>query len=329
MAKQSGLSRDDVELPVEAASRRIEVGEVTLHAVEAGPEDGDLAVLLHGFPECWYAWADYLRPLTEAGYRVVALDQRGYNLSDRPSGVEWYSIDELAGDVVGVADALGHEKAHVVGHDWGGAVAWWTALHHPERVRSLTAMNLPHPAVFARHLRRDPAQQLRSWYVLFFQLPKLPELVAPVGDWAVLERAMTGSALPGTFSATDLDRYRAAWSVPGAYGSMVDWYRAVVRERPRPRAETVEPPTLVVGGAKTGSSDRRWRARASRSARTATSRRSTRRPTGSTTRSRSPSPARSSNTSTTRGGRRTTPPTKRGTGRSERRGRFPRCGSIC
>lgn len=111
-------------------------------------------------------------------------------------------------------------------------------------------MNLPHPTVLARHLRRDPGQQLRSWYVLFFQLPKLPELVAPVGDWAVLERAMTGSALPGTFSAADLDRYRAAWSVPGAYGSMVDWYRAVVRERPRPRAETVDVPTLVVWGSK-------------------------------------------------------------------------------
>ncbi|MCO8267291.1 alpha/beta fold hydrolase [Haloferax prahovense] len=250
MAKQSGLSRDDVELSVEATSRRIDAGEVTLHAVEAGPEDGELVVLLHGFPECWYAWTDYLRPLTEAGYRVVALDQRGYNLSDRPSGVEWYSIDELAGDVVGVADALGHEKAHVVGHDWGGAVAWWTALHHRDRVRSLTAMNLPHPAVLSRHLRRDPAQQLRSWYVLFFQLPKLPELLAPVGDWAVLERTMTGSALPGTFSATDLDCYRAAWSVSGAYGSMVDWYRAVARERPRPRAETVEPPTLVVWGSR-------------------------------------------------------------------------------
>ncbi|ELZ96113.1 epoxide hydrolase-related protein [Haloferax mucosum ATCC BAA-1512] len=235
---------------VEATDRRIDVGEVTLHAVEAGPEDGELVVLLHGFPECWYGWADYLRPLTDAGYRVVVPDQRGYNLSDRPDGIEWYSIDELAGDVVGLLDALGREKAHIVGHDWGAAVAWWTALHHPNRVRSLTAINLPHPTVFTRHLKRDPAQQLRSWYVLFFQMPKLPELLGPLGDWAVLERTMTDSALPGTFSPEDMEHYRSAWSVPGAYQSMVNWYRAVVRERPQPRAETVDAPTLVVWGSR-------------------------------------------------------------------------------
>lgn len=248
MSSQSGLGCEDVELPVEAAGRRVEVGDVSLHVVEAGPTDGELVVLLHGFPECWYAWADYFRPLVEDGYRVVAPDQRGYNLSDRPADVSAYRIDELAGDVVGLMDALGYEKAHVVGHDWGAAVAWWTALHHKDRVQSLTVMNLPHPTVFARHLLRDPAQQLRSWYVLFFQLPKLPELLAPVGDWAVLERTIRSTSLPGTFSETDMERYRAAWSVPDAYRSMVNWYRAVVRERPKPTRDAVEVPTLVVWG---------------------------------------------------------------------------------
>ncbi|AFK20196.2 alpha/beta hydrolase [Haloferax mediterranei ATCC 33500] len=250
MSDQSGLACDDVQLLVEATGRRIDVGDVTLHAVEAGPEDGELVVLLHGFPECWYAWADYLRPLTDAGYRVVVPDQRGYNLSDHPEGIEWYSIDELASDIVGLLDALDREKAHIVGHDSGAAVAWWTSLHHPDRVRSLTTINVPHPTVFARHLKRDPAQQLRSWYMLFFQVPKLPELIAPLGDWAVLERTMTDSALPGTFSTAELEHYRSAWSVPGAYQSMVNWYRAAVRERPQPRTETVEVPTLVVWGSR-------------------------------------------------------------------------------
>ncbi|ELZ78251.1 epoxide hydrolase-related protein [Haloferax larsenii JCM 13917] len=248
MSSTSGLSFDAVDTPVEAEGKYVDVGDVTLYTVEAGPEDGDLVVLLHGFPECWYAWTDYLRPLTQAGYRVVVPDQRGYNLSDHPETVDAYHIDELASDVVGLIRALGKERAHVVGHDWGGAVAWWTALHHPDRVHSLTAMNLPHPTVFARHLRRDPAQQLKSWYVLFFQLPKVPELLAPLGDYALLERTLRDSALPGTFSPADLEHYRKAWAVPDAYGSMVNWYRAVVRSRPEPRETQVDAPTLVVWG---------------------------------------------------------------------------------
>ncbi|KAB1187848.1 MULTISPECIES: alpha/beta fold hydrolase [Haloferax] len=248
MSSQTGLECEDVQLPVEVTGRMVDVGDTELYVVEAGPEDGELVVLLHGFPECWYAWADYFRPLSEAGYRVAAPDQRGYNLSDRPSGVDSYSIDDLSNDVVGLVDALGREKAHVVGHDWGAAVAWWTALHHPDRVRSLTVMNVPHPTVFSRHLRRNPAQQLRSWYVLFFQVPKLPELLAPVGDWAISERTMRATALPGTFSPTDMEHYRTAWSSPGAYRSMVNWYRAVVRERPQPASTTVEVPTLIVWG---------------------------------------------------------------------------------
>ncbi|WP_396611937.1 alpha/beta fold hydrolase [Haloferax sp. S1W] len=248
MSREPGLSYEDVDLPVEATGRYVDVGDVTLYVVEAGPEDGDLVVLLHGFPECWYAWTDYLRPLTEAGYRVVVPDQRGYNLSDHPPSVDDYHIDELASDVVGLIKALGKERAHVVGHDWGGAVAWWVALHHRERVHSLTVVNLPHPTVFARRLRRDPVQQLKSWYGLFFQLPKIPELLAQLGDYALLERTLCDSSLPGTFSPTDLEYYRKAWAVPGAYESMVNWYRAVVRSRPKPRATQVDAPTLVVWG---------------------------------------------------------------------------------
>jgi pimeloyl-ACP methyl ester carboxylesterase len=180
---------------------------------------------------------------------VLVPDQRGYNLSAKPSGVDAYGIDYLAGDVVGLLSELGHDEAAVVGHDWGAAVAWWTALHHPDRVTRLTAMNVPHPTVFQRTLRRNPRQQLKSWYVLFFQLPSLPERLARLNDWALPTRALTESARPGTFSETDLDRYRDAWAQPGAYTAMVNWYRAIVRERPAPRETQVRVPTRILWGA--------------------------------------------------------------------------------
>ena len=120
---------------------------VDLHAVRAGPEDGPLVVLLHGFPEFWYGWRDQIRPLAEAGYRVVVPDQRGYNFSEKPAGVDASRVGALSRDVLAILDAHDRERAHVVGHDWGAAVAWWTALHHADRVQTLTAVNVPHPSV--------------------------------------------------------------------------------------------------------------------------------------------------------------------------------------
>ena len=222
---------------------------VDLHAVRAGPEDGPLVVLLHGFPEFWYGWHDQIRPLAEAGYRVVVPDQRGYNFSDKPTGVDAYRLGTLSQDVLGILDAHGRKEAHVVGHDWGAAVGWWTALHHPDRVRSLTAVNVPHPSVMAEELRRSWRQRLRSWYFLAFQVPEVPERVARAGDWRLLTRTMRQSSLPGTFGDDDFARYRAAWGQDDAFGSMVNWYRAVVRRRDTPRRETVDPPTLVIWGA--------------------------------------------------------------------------------
>ena len=238
--------------PEEGESAVLDGDGVRLHAVRAGPPDGPLALLLHGFPEFWYCWHEQIQPLAEAGYRVVVPDQRGYNASETPAGVDAYRIDALARDVTALIDAHGRESAHVVGHDWGAAVGWWTALHHPERVRTLTAGNVPHPSVMTEELRRSWRQRLRSWYVLAFQVPALPEWVARAGDWRLLTRSMRRSSLPGTFDEADFERYRAAWSRPGAFGAMLNWYRAVVRERPTPARETVEPPTLVVWGARDG-----------------------------------------------------------------------------
>jgi pimeloyl-ACP methyl ester carboxylesterase len=226
----------------------VETNGVTLHTVQAGPEDGPLVVLLHGFPEFWYGWHDQLRPLVEAGFRVVVPDQRGYNLSDKPDGLDAYRMPELAADVLGLLDAADREEAAVVGHDWGAAVAWWLGLHHPDRVSRLVAASVPHPSVLTRALRRSWTQRFRSAYVLFFQLPVLPEAVSSLHDWETTVRTMRRTSLPGTFSATDFELYRAAWEQPGAFRSMLNWYRASLRRRDTPQTERVTVPTLVVWG---------------------------------------------------------------------------------
>ena len=239
---------DEIPDGIPGASRAVETNGVRLHVVEAGPEDGKLLILLHGFPEFWYGWHETIAALANAGYRVVVPDQRGYNCSEKPPAVRDYRIDELARDVVGLIDAYGRETAAVAGHDWGAAVGWWLALHHAERVSEFVAVNVPHPTVFERELRGAWDQRLKSWYVLAFQLPKVPEAVASAGNWRLAVRGLRKSSAPGTFSEEDFRRYRRAWGRDGAFAAMVNWYRAIVRDRPSPERTTVEVPTLVIWG---------------------------------------------------------------------------------
>lgn len=216
----------------------------TLHYVSAG--SGPLVLLLHGFPEFWYSWRHQIGPLAQHG-RVVAVDQRGYNLSSKPAGIAAYAIDQLVADVVGLIDHFGAEQATLVGHDWGGAVAWATAIAHPERLRQLAVLNLPHPLLMLRALRRNPRQMLRSWYMGFFQLPRLPEWLMERGSYAFLKRAFTSWA-PGTFSDEDLAAYQQAWSQPGALRAMVNWYRTLRAPIPKRYTATghVPVPTLLI-----------------------------------------------------------------------------------
>ncbi len=234
---------------VDAESVFVETNGVRLHTVQAGPDDGPLVVLLHGFPECWYGWHRQLDPLAKAGYRVVIPDQRGYNLSDKPSDVSSYHIRELAADIVGLVDALGYDKAAVAGHDWGAAVAWWLALEYPDRLSRLCIVNVPHPTVFERTLRTSWSQRKNSWYVGWFQVPYLPELTSRLGNYWLLADALTSSSRPDAFTETDIDRYRLAWSQPGALTGMVNWYRAIVRARPQPVRQQVDVPTRILWGA--------------------------------------------------------------------------------
>jgi pimeloyl-ACP methyl ester carboxylesterase len=224
---------------------------IKLHAVEAGPADGPLVILLHGFPEFWYSWRYQIEALAQAGFRVVAPDQRGYNLSDKPKKISAYNLDELAADVAGLIDALGREKIYLVGHDWGAAVAWWAAIKYPQRLARVAILNAPHPKVMRWNMLHNPAQRRKSWYFLFFQIPFLPEWRMRKNNWDVGARALQRTSRAGTFSEEDIELYRQAWSQPGATEGMMNWYRASLRSRPRrvsnPR---VAVPLLLIWGGK-------------------------------------------------------------------------------
>lgn len=230
------------------ARARHRVNGVELHATEAGPDDGPLVILLHGFPDAWWTWRHQIGPLAEQGHRVLVPDLRGYNLSDKPPGVAAYGLDELVADVVGLADASGAATFRLVGHDWGGIVAWAVALRHPGRVERLAVLDAPHPGLGARRTLRHPTQALRSLYVGFFQIPRLPEVVLRARGFAVLRRALTASSPPGLFSPADLDRYAAAWAQPGALTAMLNYYRALRLAPNSGPPARVRPPTLLVWG---------------------------------------------------------------------------------
>lgn len=205
--------------------RTIAVGDVELHCVEAG--DGPLVVLLHGFPEFWYSWRCQIRDLAAEGWRVLAPDQRGYNLSDKPADRAAYRMDRLVDDVVGLIRRAGVDRAAaVVGHDWGGAVAWQVAMRRPDVLERLAVLNAPHPSAY-REALRSPGQLLRSWYVLLFQLPRLPEAALRAFDFAVVDAILrTQPVRSGAFSDDDIAAYKAALDRPGALTAMIDWYRA-------------------------------------------------------------------------------------------------------
>lgn len=227
----------------------LDVGGATLHYVEAG--QGPLVVLLHGFPEFWYSWRWQIPALAGAGFRVVAPDMRGYNASSKPRGVTAYTADLLARDVAGLIRGLGAERAIVVGHDWGGAVAWTFAMRYPELLERLAILNVPHPARFLRALR-TPRQLRKSWYMFFFQLPRLPEASVRRGNFAMFRATFRHDPVrPGAFSDDDIERYIAALARPGALTAAINYYRALFRQNPRRMQASfrpIEAPVLVIWG---------------------------------------------------------------------------------
>jgi len=220
---------------------------IELHVATAGPEDGPLVILLHGFPEYWGAWRSHIVRLADAGFRVLAPDQRGYNTSHKPGEVADYRLDTLAEDIVGLIDGAGRDKATVVGHDWGGAVAWRLAQSHGERLHRVAVLNCCPLEVIQQSSWLNPSQLFKSWYAFLFQVPWFPEWVISLRNFALLASSMTLSGLKGTFSAEALAGLRQAWQQPGAITSMLAWYRANMRKPPRPGG-TIKIPAMLLWG---------------------------------------------------------------------------------
>ncbi len=225
-----------------------ELEDARLHYVEAG--EGPLVVLLHGFPEFWFAWRAQIPALAAAGFRVVAPDMRGYNRSSRPASVAAYDVDRLARDIRDLIHERGAESAFLAAHDWGAAVGWGTAMKHPEVVERLAILNGPHPRRLLHGLRR-PRQLLKSWYMFYFQLPWLPERLERASGWRSFRYGFEHDARPGAFTPKDIAAYVEAWSQPGTARAMINYYRAAFRQTPRRAEARITPvvaPALVVWG---------------------------------------------------------------------------------
>jgi epoxide hydrolase 4 len=237
-----------------------EVNAVRLHYVSAGK--GRLIIFLHGFPEFWYEWKGQLAEFGK-DHRAVAPDMRGYNLSAKPSDLAAYQMNNLIEDIRALAGHLGYKKFVLVGHDWGGGVAWSFAIAHPEYLEKLVIVNCPHPAILARELTNNPAQQKASQYMLLFRSPQAEQMLS-ANNYAFLVQAVLGDGLKsGVFTEADKQAYIAAWSQPGALTGGLNYYRAANLGPPAasdaapatafgldPANLTVKVPTLVIWGEK-------------------------------------------------------------------------------
>ncbi|MGC9524795.1 MAG: alpha/beta fold hydrolase [Limnospira sp.] len=220
---------------------------VKLHYVTQG--DGPLMVMLHGFPEFWYSWRHQI-PEFAAEYKVVALDMRGYNESDKPKDLGAYTVAELTKDIEGVIRGLGYDRCVLVGHDWGGAIAWYFAYAYPELVEKLIVLNIPHPARFADGLWTWEQLQ-KSWYIFLFQLPLIPELLLQADDYQAIASLFIDTAIDkNAFTPTDLEIYKDAAAKRGALTAMLNYYRNIFQDllNRKPEWNLLSVPTLMIWG---------------------------------------------------------------------------------
>ena len=227
-----------------------QIGAVKLNYAIAGKGGEKLVVLLHGFPEFWYSWRRQLAALGDE-YTVVAPDMRGYNLSDKPERVADYHIDKLVDDVCGLIGHLGYEKAAVVGHDWGAAVAWELAQNHPEYVSKLCALQIPPVSVWQKN--QNFKQFVSSWYMFFFQIPYLPEWLLSRRDFALLADGLRNStAESGVFTDADIAEYKKSWRETNHLNSLLNYYRANIWQRlfSKETPAKIKVPTLFIYGEK-------------------------------------------------------------------------------
>uniref|UniRef100_A0A8R1HJR7 AB hydrolase-1 domain-containing protein n=1 Tax=Caenorhabditis japonica TaxID=281687 RepID=A0A8R1HJR7_CAEJA len=234
-------------------SRYVQLQNVRLHYVQTGSDDKPLMLFIHGYPEFWYAWRFQLNEFKDR-YRCVAIDQRGFNLSDKPEETKSYTMDELVGDVRGVITELGYEKAIVVAHDWGGLVAWEFAERYPEMVEKLICCNIPRPGAFAKSIWGSWSQFRKSWYIFFYQNQTLPEILTAAGDMMIFSRFFRdktgGIQNRGNFTDEDLEAWKYSYSYNGAsFKYPLNYYRNIFSHVHVYRKDLIlDMPVLIIWG---------------------------------------------------------------------------------
>ncbi|MBX3063620.1 MAG: alpha/beta hydrolase [Anaerolineae bacterium] len=231
--------------PADFEHQTRQVGALNMHMVVEGAEDARPLILLHGFPEFWYGWVKQIKPLAAAGFRVIVPDQRGYNLTDKQGP---YDVFTLVEDVANLIRSFGYQKVSLVGHDWGGIVAWIFASRYPEMLDRLVVCNVPHPMAGIQAVWRFYLpQMLKSWYITFFGIPLLPEWSLRVQNFRALERNVSRAA-KGSISPEMFVYYREAWSQPDALPAMIGWYRALLRHQWSLRRTFIPIPARLIWG---------------------------------------------------------------------------------
>ncbi|ESO07815.1 hypothetical protein HELRODRAFT_75829 [Helobdella robusta] len=223
-----------------------------LHCVVSGPVNGPLLLFVHGFPEFWYSWRHQIKKFMKT-HRVVAIDMRGYGESDKPHGILNFTIDKLVADLIELINELGYKECSLVAHDWGGAVAWCAAAHHPDIIKQLIILNCPHPLAFRMHIKSSFGQLFKSWYMFFFQLPLLPIVSLQMNDLSFIEDILTKKPFgchAGAFTGEDIEAFKYTFAEYSDLCGPVNYYRAAMRYS----SLSLEPlnkikvPTLIIWG---------------------------------------------------------------------------------
>lgn len=242
--ESAGLPMLDAGIAPAEGLVRICCGGLTFRARVANfGAEGDVVIMLHGFPQTSAAWEPLMKSAASRGYRALAIDQRGYSPGARPDGVDAYTIDRLVGDVIAIADQLGIQRFHLVGHDWGAAVGWAVVMTHPERVISWSALSIAHSVAFVEAVRNDSEQRRKSAYFLLFRMPWLPEALLSWGRHRLLRRLMY-RWMPESHER----EYLRVFAEPGALTSVLNWYRAMGRPAGLDANPKVSLPVLFVWG---------------------------------------------------------------------------------
>ncbi|MBF2055128.1 MAG: alpha/beta hydrolase [Candidatus Sericytochromatia bacterium] len=228
----------------------IKLPGISLNLVTHGNPEHRPLLMLHGFPDFHYGWRHQAPFFADRGYFVLTPDQRGFNLSEKPAVIQDYSMDRLGQDILQLLDHVNTGPLTVIGHDWGGAVAWWLAHHHPERLLQLVTLNMPHPQILKDFIRHHRPQTFKSWYMLFFQLPWLPEWILSWSGYVHFANVLKEGGKRGSFTQDDLKHYREAWARPEAMKAMLNWYRAAWRFPAGYPQSPVSVPTLMFWGLK-------------------------------------------------------------------------------